>query len=255
MSKKIIILAQESLSTNCFYNSISEEYTISSVVLEQSVSKWIIIRKRIKKLGLFKTIGQLFFIVCIVPLIKKRAKNRITAIFNTYSFNSSTIPSNIVLHVNSVNDSNVQEYLREEQADIILIHGTRIISKATLEATSAVFINIHAGITPYYRGVHGGYWALINNEIEKCGVTVHQVNKGIDTGNIISQTTISITPKDNFYTYPFIQLGEGLILLKKALSSNLDTVSTATPIHEKGSLWYHPTAFSYLQNYLIRKVK
>ena len=41
---------------------------------------------------------------------------------------------------------------------------------------------MHAGITPQYRGVHGGYWAVVNNDPEHCGVTIHFVDKGIDTG-------------------------------------------------------------------------
>jgi methionyl-tRNA formyltransferase len=35
------------------------------------------------------------------------------------------------------------------------------------------FVNIHVGITPKYRGVHGTYWALVNNDVENSGVTVH----------------------------------------------------------------------------------
>jgi folate-dependent phosphoribosylglycinamide formyltransferase PurN len=52
------------------------------------------------------------------------------------------------------------------------------------------FVNIHVGITPKYRGVHGTYWALVNNDVENSGVTVHFVDEGIDTGNIINQAIV-----------------------------------------------------------------
>ena len=51
-----------------------------------------------------------------------------------------------------------------------MINGTRIISKATLGCVPAVFINTHVGITPTYRGVHGGYWSLVEGERARCGV-------------------------------------------------------------------------------------
>ena len=43
-------------------------------------------------------------------------------------------------------------------------------------------INMHAGITLRYRGVHGGYWALAEQHPEWVGTTVHLVDPGIDTG-------------------------------------------------------------------------
>ena len=51
-----------------------------------------------------------------------------------------------------------------------------------LEAVPAVFLNTLAGITPSYRGVHGAYWALVQRQPDACGVTVHLVDAGIDTG-------------------------------------------------------------------------
>src|SRR5438093_9923670 len=53
----------------------------------------------------------------------------------------------------------------------VVVNGTRIISEAVLTASDAVFINMHAGITPKYRGVHGGYWALYNGDGEAASST------------------------------------------------------------------------------------
>jgi methionyl-tRNA formyltransferase len=46
---------------------------------------------------------------------------------------------------------------------------------------------VHAGITPRYRGTHGGYWVLLNNDPGHCGVTIHLVDPGIDTGSIVAR--------------------------------------------------------------------
>lgn len=60
-------------------------------------------------------------------------------------------------------------------------------------------INCHAGKLPFYRGRNILNWALINDEKE-FGITVHYVDEGIDTGDIILQKTYTITDDDNYAT-------------------------------------------------------
>lgn len=58
-------------------------------------------------------------------------------------------------------------------------------------------INCHAGKLPFYRGRNILNWALINDEKE-FGITVHYVDEGIDTGDIINQKTYAISERDNY---------------------------------------------------------
>ena len=58
-------------------------------------------------------------------------------------------------------------------------------------------INCHAGKLPYYRGRNILNWVLINDEKE-FGITVHFMDDGIDTGDIILQKTFPITDNDNY---------------------------------------------------------
>ena len=60
-------------------------------------------------------------------------------------------------------------------------------------------INCHAGKLPFYRGRNILNWALINDEKE-FGITVHYVDEGIDTGDIILQRSYLITDNDNYAT-------------------------------------------------------
>jgi methionyl-tRNA formyltransferase len=58
-------------------------------------------------------------------------------------------------------------------------------------------INCHAGKLPFYRGRNILNWVLINDEME-FGITVHYVDEGIDTGDIILQRTFPITDEDDY---------------------------------------------------------
>ncbi|WP_071961574.1 methionyl-tRNA formyltransferase [Synechococcus sp. RS9916] len=58
-------------------------------------------------------------------------------------------------------------------------------------------INCHAGMLPYYRGRNILNWALINDE-KSFGITVHYVDSGVDTGDIISQKSFPICDNDDY---------------------------------------------------------
>ncbi len=114
---------------------------------------------------------------------------------------------------------------------------------------------MHVGITPKYRGVHGGYWALVNNDTSNCGVTIHLVDPGIDTGSVIYQQQIAVTGKDNFVTYPLLQLSAGLPLLMTAIDDILQGRLTVKQGTGESRLWSHPTFGQYVYNRLVHHKK
>lgn len=75
----------------------------------------------------------------------------------------------------------------------------QIFKKRLIDMAPLGLINCHAGKLPFYRGRNILNWALINDERE-FGITVHYVDAGIDTGDIISQVTLPITDEDDYGT-------------------------------------------------------
>ncbi len=253
-SSKIVLLAGKGASTNIVYNYLSQNILFDAVIIEDAVPKKIFIKKRIKKLGLAKVIGQLFFQFLIIPILNATSKKRQQQIIQQNNLSTQAIAENKITSVTSVNSDACLEILQRINPDIIVVNGTRIISKKILTSLSAKIINTHAGITPKYRGVHGGYWALVNNDLANCGVTVHFVDAGIDTGSIIAQQTIKPTKKDNFTTYPILQLVAGLPILFKAIKDISNNIITTSKGTVESGLWTHPTIVEYLKNYFTKKI-
>lgn len=84
------------------------------------------------------------------------------------------------------------EALKEHKADILFsIYYDRIFRKKIIEMVPGGIINMHLAPLPRYRGVAPVTMAILNGETEH-GVTLHYVNEGIDTGDIISQKHFSI---------------------------------------------------------------
>jgi methionyl-tRNA formyltransferase len=244
--KKIILLAADCESSRWVYNALKETITIEAVILENPVSKKELAKRRIRKIGLMPVIGQVLFSALVVPLLKRRAKKRKAYLTHKYQLNNNDFDSNKTYRVSSVNEESCLKTIQLLKPDIIVVNGTRIISKNLLQATSAVFVNTHVGITPHYRGSHGGYWALRNKDEENFGTTIHLIDAGVDTGAVMKQVFIKPDKADNFTTYPVLQTAIGIEALKEVLtnmlSGNYETINHT----EKGKMYFQPTLWKYL---------
>jgi methionyl-tRNA formyltransferase len=224
-------------------------------VVEEPVPRKEFLKKRIKKLGWSTVSGQVLFQMLVARPMADRSIRRKNEIIQQYGLEATAIPQEDIINVPSVNADSCLHQLKELQPDLIVVHGTRIISKKILQGIPCLFINIHAGITPRYRGSHGAYWALANNDAEHCGVTVHLVDAGIDTGYILFQGKIPLTSRDNFVTYPYLQLAEGLLLLRKSIELYFEGKLQPIKTNLDSALWHHPTLWGYLWKRLRNGVK
>ena len=253
---KIILLAGGGISSNYIYNGLSSSFDIDKVLIPQNVSKIDLVKRRLKRLGISKVLGQLVFQIIIVRIISYFGKERLVQKEKDLGLIPFDIPEEKIERLGKLNSSKTMDLLRHINPDVIVVNGTSIISAKILECTNAKFINTHVGITPEYRGVHGGYWALRNGDKDNFGVTVHVVDRGIDTGSIIYQERTNVESSDNFIIYPLYQYSLAIPLLKKALEDiELDKLKTFKKEKAKSTLYYHPTFIEYISGLLIRGVR
>ncbi|MDD3050184.1 MAG: methionyl-tRNA formyltransferase [Candidatus Cloacimonetes bacterium] len=100
----------------------------------------------------------------------------------------------------NVNSKGFIEFSKSLKLDLSISMSFNQIIKKELRGTNKLgFINCHAGKLPYYRGRNILNWVLINDEKE-FGVTVHYIDDGIDTGDIICQEAVPIVDEDNYST-------------------------------------------------------
>ncbi|GAB4528310.1 MAG: formyl transferase [Pleurocapsa sp.] len=251
---KTVMLVGDVDTSRIVYNAIKDDFQVVEVIQEKSESIGKFLGRRIKKLGLLAVGGQVAFFV-INKLLKSTAKNRIEEIKQSFDLDTTDYPEDILRQVESANSQEVIERLKEINPDVVVVNGTRIISKKVLRSVNIPFINTHTGITPRYRGVHGGYWALVQRDAEHCGVTVHLVDPGIDTGDILYQQTIQPQTNDNFNTYPYLQYAHAIPLIKKAIRDILENKIQIKKNPLDSQLWYHPTIFEYLKYRVLAGVK
>ena len=86
--------------------------------------------------------------------------------------------------------------LREQNADLIVVVAFgQILPQEILDLTPHGCINVHASLLPAYRGAAPIQWALLNGDPET-GVTIMQMDAGLDTGNILAQKKLAIAPDE-----------------------------------------------------------
>ena len=101
------------------------------------------------------------------------------------------------------------------------------------------FVNFHYGLLPACRGPQPILWHLLNNDTE-AGVTLHQLDAGIDTGPVITQEKISIAQNDTYGT-----LQTKLAYLAAKLSANFlkilsyGTIIPSAPQDESKAAYYN----------------
>jgi len=100
----------------------------------------------------------------------------------------------------NINSDKFLEWLSKHAFDLFVsMSFNQIFRKRTFELPEWGTINCHAGKLPFYRGRNILNWALINDEKE-FGITVHYIDEGIDTGDIIEQITFPISNQDTYKT-------------------------------------------------------
>ena len=109
------------------------------------------------------------------------------------------------------------EYLKNYEADVFVVAAFgQILSKEILEMPKYGCINIHASLLPKYRGAAPIQWSILNGE-EKTGVTIMQMDEGLDTGDILLVGEIAIEDTDNSDTLHDKLMTEGAKLMVDAL--------------------------------------
>jgi folate-dependent phosphoribosylglycinamide formyltransferase PurN len=78
------------------------------------------------------------------------------------------------------------EAMRAMKPDVVLVFGTSLLKQPIIDSFSGRIINVHLGLSPYYRGAGTNFWPLVNGEPEYCGATIHLLDIGVDTGAILA---------------------------------------------------------------------
>lgn len=126
---------------------------------------------------------------------------------------------------------------------LINVNSTLIIPADVLERFGRNSLNFHPGLLPQYAGLHTHQWAIRNGERE-FGVTVHRMERGIDTGAIVGQAHFLISPDDTGLSLYSRCLSVGIKLLSRIVKQIIrgDTLTDVPQDLSKRRFYRHRDA-------------
>jgi len=207
---KIICMTRPNPAQVYFLNAINEKYKISLAIVETPPVRLDLINKVASK-GIF---GSLESIKNRVLTSERKRKHNILD-YNKYFGNrwkqiDEFIP---IVKTEGINSEAIHALLKKEKPDLIINHGTSLVKPHILR-TSRLALNLHWGLSPYYRGSYCTEWALLNWDPLNIGVTIHKLTKEIDGGDILDQKRACLAPGDTAHSVnmQLTKLGVELLL-------------------------------------------
>lgn len=137
-----------------------------------------------------------------------------------------------VFQPEKVKEPSAIERLAGEQADLIVVAAFgQILPKEILEMPRYGCINIHGSLLPMYRGAAPIQWAVLDGQKE-AGDTIMQMNEGLDTGDILTQEKVELSPDETAGSlYEKLSRMGGPLLLRTMDELEKGTV---TPVPQDG---------------------
>ncbi|WP_367606353.1 formyltransferase family protein [Legionella sp. W05-934-2] len=145
---------------------------------------------RINYLDVLRAFGPINFFKALVRILKGRfsADKQVSNIFINQG-----IP--VFNGLEDINAEDVVKKIQTYQPDYIVAVGVNsLFNKKLLHASRFGCINLHSGIKPEHRGRASIFWALADGCAET-GVTVHKIEEGVDTGNVIATRHYTISER------------------------------------------------------------
>jgi len=115
-------------------------------------------------------------------------------------------------------------FLQAAGVDTVVVYGTNLIRPPLIEHWPGRLINMHLGLSPYYRGTATNFYPLLNEEPQFVGATIHLIDPGIDTGPILRHARPRIDADDMPHTIGCRAIQAGI----DALHAVLDDLAAGT---------------------------
>ena len=210
----VVLLTRHHLGSLIFVNNlIKEGVNIKAIVQSDTFfSKNNNLHNFIKRI---RRMGISLFIQITLMLIYMQIGLNMSFILSFFGINQKILSLKQIskkynipmIRTTDINSNKTYNEIKSIEPDIIVsCYFNQILENRILSLAKVNTVNVHSSLTQKYRGLNNYFWVLVNNERES-GVTIHEIDEGIDTGKIIAQRTVKINNTDTAMAV-FIRLSQ-----------------------------------------------
>lgn len=251
---RVVVLTQGGTNPEILINVLKRHFPDLVVIEEAPESKKQMLHQKARRFGWPIAIGQIATMAVSKfgkPFTQKRAQE----IIRQFHVDPQPDLSLKRLKIDSANGPEFQIHIAELKPAVVFLVSCRLLKRETLEAIPCPVLNFHAGINPTYRGQQGGYWSRVMRDEENFGATVHLVDAGVDTGEILYQVRVKPSKSDTMHTYPLLLTAAGAQIAVRAVGAALSgEVHPQEMTCRKSRQWYHPTIWTWVWNGISRGI-
>ncbi len=140
----------------------------------------------------------------------------------------------ITVKAGGANESHVPAEVERLGVQGCVVFGSSILKQGWLGRFGGSMVNLHLGLSPYYRGAGTNFWALHDGKPQLVGATIHVLDAGVDTGPILMHVRPNPLPGDNAHSFGNNTIAKAA----RALVDLLPRWETIEPVPQ----WSEPSA-------------
>ena len=225
---------------------------VGIIVLQETKGRiWRRIRREMKRVGIvqffFEVVAfQVYYKIFLSKKDKMWEDQKLKELCSIYP----EVPKHVsIRYTHSPNSSEAEQFIKELQPNIMLARCKTLLKERIFSIPSKGTFVLHPGICPEYRNAHGCFWALANDDLDKVGMTLLKIDKGVDTG-----------PVYGYYSYKYDEVNESHVVIQhRVVTENLDALrkklleiyyDQAVPLNTSGrpsGTWGQPWLTSYFK--------
>jgi methionyl-tRNA formyltransferase len=224
---------------------------VGIVIIQEPRNRlWRRVRREIDRVGTFRFLDVLAFRLyyrCLLATKDERWERQ--ELREKCLVYGNIPPDTAILKTSSPNTQATESFIRRLNPDLVLARCKVLLKESIFSIPAKGTFVMHPGICPEYRNAHGCFWALANRDLNKVGMTLIRIDKGVDTG-----------PAFGYYSYPFDEVHESHVVIQhRVVLENLDALRSkfleifkgaAIPLKTSGrpsAAWGQPWLTKYME--------
>lgn len=146
-----------------------------------------------------------------------------------------------------INDPKHVEWIKSRGVEVVFLFGTSILRDVWLDAFPDRIINIHLGLSPFYRGSATLFWPLANSHLECVGATIHLAEKRVDAGRILARVKPKLEVGDDYYAINYKTIRDTIEAMPNVAQRYLRGEAAPTVQNLEGGLLYKKKDFNEIE--------
>jgi methionyl-tRNA formyltransferase len=151
--------------------------------------------------------------------------------------------------VDDPNSAEARAFIESLTPDLIIARCKFILKPSIFELAAHGSFALHPGICPEYRNAHGCFWALAKGDLDRVGMTVLKIDRGVDTGPVLLHAGCVFDEVNESHTriqYRVVteNLDRIAAVLRDAVEGTVKPIDTSSRV---SAAWGQPRLTTYLR--------